>query len=91
VRPIIRHHHERLDGSGYPDRLRGDGVPLLAQIVGLVDAYDAVTSDRPYQRAQSPAEGIRVLGEQVERGWRRRDLVEAFAHVLMNRTVSAQE
>ena len=51
VRPIIRSHHERLDGSGYPDGLRGDDVPLLAQIVGIVDVYDALTSPRPYAGA----------------------------------------
>jgi putative two-component system response regulator len=51
VRPIIRHHHERLDGSGYPDGLRGDAIPITAQIVGLVDAYDAMTTNRPYRRA----------------------------------------
>lgn len=51
VRPIIRHHHERLDGSGYPDGLRGEAIPITAQIVGLVDAYDAMTTSRPYRRA----------------------------------------
>jgi putative two-component system response regulator len=85
VRPIVRHHHERLDGSGYPDRLKGDNVPLLAQIIGIVDAYDAVTTDRPYQQAQTPEEAIRVLHEHVERGWRSRELVDAFAGVVINR------
>ncbi len=82
VRPIIRSHHERLDGSGYPDGLRGSDVPLLAQIIGIVDAYDAVTSQRPYQRLHSPAEAIALLREQVERGWRRRDVVEHFAAIV---------
>jgi HD-GYP domain-containing protein (c-di-GMP phosphodiesterase class II) len=53
VRPIIRHHHERLDGSGYPDGLRGDGIPLPAQIVGVVDTFDAITTTRPYRPARS--------------------------------------
>jgi putative two-component system response regulator len=48
VRPIVRHHHERLDGSGYPDGLRGDDIPLLAQIMSVADIYDALTSVRPY-------------------------------------------
>jgi putative two-component system response regulator len=78
VRPIIRHHHERFDGSGYPDGLRGDAIPLLAQIIGLVDAYDAVTTQRPYQQAKPIDEAIGVLMQQVERGWRKRDLVEGF-------------
>src|ERR1700681_2914695 len=51
VRPIVRHHHERLDGSGYPDGLRGDATPLIAQIMGIVDVFDALTSDRPYRLA----------------------------------------
>ena len=54
VRPIVRHHHERLDGSGYPDGLSGDAIPLLAQIMGVVDVYDAVTTARPYKPARSP-------------------------------------
>src|SRR5207302_7265887 len=47
--PLIRHHHERWDGAGYPDRLRGDEIPAEACIVGLADAWDAMTSDRPYR------------------------------------------
>lgn len=79
VRPIVRHHHERYDGSGYPDGLRGDDIPLVAQIVGLVDVYDAVTTRRPYQGPHTPQEAIAILRAQAERGWRRPDLVEAFA------------
>ncbi len=82
VRPIIRHHHERLDGSGYPDGLRGDNVPLLAQIIGIVDVYDALTSARPYQTTQSSAEALDVLRDHVGRGWRRADIVEEFASIV---------
>jgi len=49
--PILRHHHERWDGTGYPERLAGDDIPLLATIVGFADAWDAMTIERPYQRA----------------------------------------
>ena len=49
--PIIRHHHERWDGTGYPERLAGEGIPLLATIVGFAEAWDAMTIERPYQRA----------------------------------------
>jgi putative nucleotidyltransferase with HDIG domain len=52
--PIIRHHHERADGSGYPDGLRGEAIPLGASIVAVADVYDALTSDRPYRAALSP-------------------------------------
>jgi putative two-component system response regulator len=79
VRPIIRHHHERYDGSGYPDGLAGDDIPLLAQIIGIVDVYDAVTTRRPYQGPHSALEALDILRDQVSRGWRRPDLVEAFA------------
>ena len=51
IKPIIRWHHERYDGSGYPDRLRGDEIPLSAQIVGIADVYDALTTSRPYRTA----------------------------------------
>jgi putative two-component system response regulator len=79
VRPIIRHHHERLDGSGYPDGLAGEDIPLVAQIIGVVDVYDAVTTRRPYQGAHSSQEAIDILRGQVVRGWRRPDLVDTFA------------
>jgi putative two-component system response regulator len=82
VRPIVRHHHERLDGSGYPDGLKGDQLPLLAQIVGVVDVYEAVTTEAPYQTAQPIDHAFEVLRSQVDRGWRRRDLVEAFVEVV---------
>jgi putative two-component system response regulator len=82
VRPIVRHHHERLDGSGYPDGLRGKEIPIVAQIIGLVDVYDALTSDRPYQPAKSIDEALLVLRQQVERGWREPELVEHFAAIV---------
>src|SRR5262245_28350287 len=78
VRPIVRHHHELLDGSGYPDGLRGDAIPLLAQIIGIVDVYDAMTTDRPYRRRASEDQAVDALLEEVDKGWRRRDLVEHF-------------
>ena len=56
--PIIRHHHERWDGNGYPDALAGNAIPLEAAIVGLADAWDAMTTDRPYHRALSEAEAL---------------------------------
>jgi cyclic di-GMP phosphodiesterase len=78
VRPIVRHHHEHLDGSGYPDGLRGDEVPLLAQIIGIVDVYDAITTNRPYRSARSSETAFAALRDEVRRGWRNRDLVETF-------------
>jgi putative two-component system response regulator len=78
VRPIVRHHHERLDGRGYPDRLHGDDVPLLAQVVSIADAYDAITTTRPYRRALPPEHAFAELRTDAAQGLRRPDLVEAF-------------
>jgi len=78
VRPIVRHHHERLDGSGYPDGLRGDEIPLLAQIMGVVDVFDALSTTRPYRPALTREAACAALREEVAEGWRRGDLVEAF-------------
>ena len=76
VRLIVRHHHERLDGSGYPDGLRGDAVPLLAQIVSIADAYDAITTTRPYRAALPPDHAYAELRADAAAGARRSDLVE---------------
>ena len=78
VRPIIIGHHERLDGSGYPGGLKGDEVPLLAQIVGIVDVYDALTSRRPYRGALSADEAGRHLMEEMAQGKFAKRYVEAF-------------
>jgi putative two-component system response regulator len=78
VRPIVRAHHERLNGSGYPQGLRGDEVPLLAQIVGIVDVYDALTSNRPYRKALSGEEAARHLMEEAFDGKFLKMHVEAF-------------
>jgi len=78
VLPIIRHHHERWDGSGYPDGLKGEEIPLLARILQLVDIYDALTTARPYKPACSPGEALDVLSEEARRGWRDPELVAVF-------------
>jgi len=68
LKPIIRWHHERYDGTGYPDRLRGDAIPLAAQIVGIVDVYDALTTTRPYRAAFSRAAALARI-ESCRRLW----------------------
>jgi putative two-component system response regulator len=78
VRPIVRHHHERLDGSGYPDGLRGDAIPLLAQITAIVDVFDALTTKRPYKDAMPAERAYEELAGEAGRGWHRRDLVDAL-------------
>ena len=61
VAKIIRHHHERVDGQGYPDRLRGDEIPLLSRLLSVVDAYQAMTSDRSYRTAMPPSEARALI------------------------------
>lgn len=78
VRPIVRHHHERLDGSGYPDGLRATEVPLLAQIIGIVDVFDALTTERPYRHPLTRDHALEVLSDEAEKGWRDRALVGMF-------------
>jgi HAMP domain-containing protein len=60
--PVVRHHHERFDGTGYPDRLRGEAIPLAARILAVADAYDAMTSGRPYQPTRTREEALAELG-----------------------------
>ena len=69
VLPIIRHHHEKLDGSGYPDGLRGDAIPIAARVLQIVDVYDALTTDRPYKKAFSITDALQTMKEEVSQGW----------------------
>jgi putative nucleotidyltransferase with HDIG domain len=64
---IVRHHHERLDGSGYPDGLAGEAIPLGARIVAVADVYDALVSDRPYRSRVSPGMAVAQLREEAGR------------------------
>lgn len=64
VVPIVRHHHENWDGTGYPDRIAGEAIPIGARILSVVDCFDALTSDRPYRRRMSNADAIAILTER---------------------------
>jgi putative two-component system response regulator len=78
VRPIVRSHHERLDGRGYPDGLSGEDIPLLARIVSVVDIFDALTTERPYRRALSAATAYQMLRENSREGGCDAALVDTF-------------
>jgi putative two-component system response regulator len=69
VLPIIRHHHERLDGTGYPDGLRGEQIPLAARILQTIDIFDALTNPRTYRRAVSTEEAMQIMHAEVCKGW----------------------
>ncbi len=69
VLPIIRHHHEKLDGSGYPDGLRGEAIPITARILQIVDVFDALTTERPYKKAFSVADALQTMKQEVAKGW----------------------
>ncbi|MDE3111568.1 MAG: response regulator [Chloroflexota bacterium] len=79
--PIIRHHHERVDGTGYPDHLPGDEIPLAARIVGIADGWDAMTSDRPYRSALEMDEALHRLRAGSGSQWDAQ-LVDTFIALL---------
>jgi diguanylate cyclase len=78
---VVRSHHERWDGGGYPDNLVGERIPRLARLIAVADSYNAMTSDRPYRRAMTPERAIEQLvlgkGSQYESA-----PVDAFLRVL---------
>ena len=78
VLPIIRNHHERWDGTGYPDGLSGHRIPLLARVLQFADIYDALTSARPYKLAMNAMEALRVMQEETDRGWHDPELMRLF-------------
>ncbi|GAP64488.1 hypothetical protein ARMA_2911 [Ardenticatena maritima] len=63
--PVVKYHHENWDGTGYPEGLKGEEIPLMARIFMVADTYDAITSDRPYQKGRSPEEALRIIREQA--------------------------
>jgi len=82
VLPIIRHHHEKQDGSGYPDGLKGAQVPLTARILQITDIYDALTTDRPYRKALPSEKAFAIMREEVKRGWWDGSILDEFEAVV---------
>jgi len=95
VRPIVRHHHERWDGTGYPDGLKGEAIPLGARLMAVVDVFDALHTARPYKAALSTTEALATLKAEAECGaWEPR-VVARFAEIvrdasLRNGTVAVE-
>ncbi len=81
ILPVIRHHHEKMDGSGYPDGLKGDAIPLKARILQVADIYDALTTDRPYRGALPHGEALEILSSEAEKGWLDSSVVLKFLRI----------
>ena len=81
ILPMIRHHHERFDGSGYPDGLRGEEIPLPARVLQIADVYDALIKDRPYRAALSSEEALEILRREAALGWLDSGLVWKFSRI----------
>jgi putative two-component system response regulator len=82
VLPIIRSHHEKQDGTGYPDHLKGEEIPLTARVLQTVDIYDALTTDRPYRQALSRKKALEIMCEEALRGWWDAELLGALQSLL---------
>ncbi len=88
VAKIIRHHHEAIDGSGYPDRLAGDATPLAARILRVADTYDAITSRRPYHAGCEHEDAMRLL--HAEQDWKiDGDVFREFERLMRDRALQA--
>jgi len=81
---VIRQHHERMDGSGYPDGLKGDEILLQSRLMAIVDIYDAVTQERHYKPAYTRSEAMKILGREVEEGKLDRELTRFFLDNIEN-------
>lgn len=79
--PLVRSHHEKLDGSGYPDRLRGDEISTVVRILSVTDVYDTLRCERAYRDAFSHEQALEILEGEVKRGWWDAEIVARLAHV----------
>jgi putative two-component system response regulator len=86
VLPIIRHHHEKFDGSGYPDGLAGEAIPITARVLQIVDVYDALTTIRPYKPAFSITDALQTMKMEVAKGWWDPEIFSLFEQFVKNGT-----
>jgi putative two-component system response regulator len=89
VLPIIRHHHEKLDGSGYPDGLRGENIPVTARVLQIVDVYDALTTVRPYKPAFSVPDALQTMKAEVAKGWWDPHIFDQFERLVRSGTADS--
>jgi putative two-component system response regulator len=86
VLPIIRHHHEKFDGSGYPDGLQGENIPITARVLQIVDVYDALTTVRPYKAAFSITDALQTMKLEVAKGWWDPHIFDQFEKLMRSGT-----
>jgi putative two-component system response regulator len=86
VLPIIRHHHEKFDGSGYPDGLAGENIPITARVLQIVDVYDALTTVRPYKPAFSITDALQTMKQEVDRRWWDPQIFDQFERFIRSGT-----
>ncbi len=87
VLPIIRSHHEKMDGSGYPDGLKRSQIPITVRILQIVDVYDALKTKRPYKPAMSQEEVLKTMDAEVKKGWWDGDTFSEFKNLLQRKTL----
>lgn len=91
VLPIIRYHHERWDGSGYPEGLQGNNIPYIAQVFQIIDIYDALTSERPYKQPLTPEAALEIIAEETRKGWRNPELIQKFTEFIRSQNLGKIE
>jgi len=89
VLPLIRHHHERFDGSGYPDGLAGEDIPLLARVFQVVDVFDALTNDRSYRRGEEIEDALEIIIEETRKGYWDPAIVDEFVAMIREEGLAA--
>lgn len=89
--PLIRHHHERLDGSGYPDGIRGDQISPLIRVVTVVDIYDALRSQRSYKEAFSLEKSFKIMWEEADKGWWDKDILARWEKLVRSKNGNPSE
>ncbi len=89
--PVILHHHERMDGSGYPYGLSGQEIPLLARVITVVDIYDALTTTRSYRKSLPQATALEIMTDEAKKGWWDKHILSEFIKMLEKSSLKAPE